>query len=589
MARMLPATVRAGTSSHAEYAVFAHIRDTLSGDWTVLHSLGLTIHHAKPWAEIDFVLIGPPGVICLEVKGGLVGRRDGIWYTTPQHGHHAGRPSRLNESPFEQVGPAAAQLRRFIQQRNPRVARAIVGYAIATPDVEWTVGGPDIDPALVYDQRDHAKPFGEFMDRVIEYWKKRLSAMGRNPELLSSRDRHAVVDSIRGDFQLVPSLRASADAANQELVRLTSEQSQLFARLSANPRVITRGGAGTGKTLIAVEEARRLAGEGRRVLYACFSRNLARHIARVVADDPRITARTFHSLMKEIVDNAGRSSELPDVDESDLFGLFLPELTLEILLENPDLGRFDAVLIDEAQDLLREPYLDVIEALIEGELKEGTWRCFIDVNQNIVGGIAPNALRLLQAAAPVDWPLTVNCRNTQPIAIQVALLSGSPMLEVLAPDGPAVELIWYTSADSQRNAISERLRKLRHEGFAAKQITVLSRYRLDQSIVNGFLGQPIKDISRGGFGGAGDEIAFSTVSSFKGLEAEVVLLVDVDDLSSADGLVSVYVGASRARVALYVYISDQVRGEFIEHAHIFGRQAVEARAKEVNIHEGNPC
>lgn len=90
MAKMLPSAVRDGTSSPAEHAMFAHMRDELAGDWTVLHSLGLMIHGRKPWAEIDFVLIGPPGVICLEVKGGLVGRRDGIWYTTPQRGHHAG-------------------------------------------------------------------------------------------------------------------------------------------------------------------------------------------------------------------------------------------------------------------------------------------------------------------------------------------------------------------------------------------------------------------------------------------------------------------------------------------------------------------
>jgi superfamily I DNA/RNA helicase len=154
------------------------------------------------------------------------------------------------------------------------------------------------------------------------------------------------------------------------------------------------------------------------------------------------------------------------------------------------------------------------------------------------------------------------------------------MLEVLAPDGPAVELTWYTSADIQRNAISDRLRKLRQEGFAARRIAILSHYRLDQSVANGFLGQPIKDISRGGFGGVGDEVTFCTISSFKGLETEVVLLVDVDDLSSADGLISVYVGASRARLALYVYISDQVRDDFIEHAHMFGRQAVEARPRE---------
>ena len=117
--------------------------------------------------------------------------------------------------------------------------------------------------------------------------------------------------------------------------------------------------------------------------------------------------------------------------------------------------------------------------------------------------------------------------------------------------------------------------KLRHEGFTARQITILSRYRLEQSVAHTSSGSPLKDISRGGLGSAGDEIAFSTVSSFKGLEAEVVLLVDVDDLASADGLASVYVGASRARVALYVFVSDQVRGQLREHARMFGRQIKE--------------
>jgi superfamily I DNA/RNA helicase len=294
-----------------------------------------------------------------------------------------------------------------------------------------------------------------------------------------------------------------------------------------------------------------------------------------LADVPAITVQTLHSLMKDLVDTAGRSHELPDVDENDLFTVFLPELALEIFLESPDASRFDAVIVDEAQDLLRDPYLDVIDALLEGEFRQGTWRCFIDANQNILGGISPAGLHRLQAAAPVEWPLTVNCRNTQPIAVQVALLAGIPLMEVLAPDGPAAELIWYTSAVDQRKMVAERLRKLRHEGFAARQITVLSRCRLERSIAWDGLGMPIKDISRGGVGSAGDEITFSTISSFKGLEAEVVLLVDVDDLSTADGLISVYVGASRARVALYVFLSDQVRNQFKGHAHMFGRQTIE--------------
>ena len=124
------------------------------------------------------------------------------------------------------------------------------------------------------------------------------------------------------------------------------------------------------------------------------------------------------------------------------------------------------------------------------------------------------------------------------------------------------------------------LKQLRREGFKGQQITILSRYRLERSIAQAGLEMPIKDISRGGLDFVGNEITFSTVSSFKGLEAEVVLLVDVDDLSSPDGLISVYVGASRARVVLHVFISEQVRDQFVQHAHVFGSRAIDRNLSE---------
>ncbi len=155
----------------------------------------------------------------------------------------------------------------------------------------------------------------------------------------------------------------------------------------------------------------------------------------------------------------------------------------------------------------------------------------------------------------------------------MALLSSTPLPEVLVAEGPDVELEWYSSVVDQRSAVSARLRKLRREGFSAQRIAVLSRYRLESSVAREGLGMPLRDVSRGGIGTRAEEVAFSTISSFKGLEADIVLLVDVDDLTSADGMASVYVGASRARVALYVFLSDQLRDRFSELSLAFGRVA----------------
>lgn len=572
MARMVPERP-ANTSSAAEVLVFDRIRDDLSGEWTALHSVGLTIHDAKPWAELDFVLIGPPGVFCLEVKGGIVSREGGRWYTTPRHGTNAGARQPLKESPFEQVGSASAELFHYLDARSAKIAKAITGYAVAAPDVAWTVQGPDIDAALVYDQADTLLSFDEFMKRATKRWTEKVgSNWNKKLESLGRADKQLILDAIRIDFHLFPSLRATVDVAERELIRLTDEQSSLFSRLASNDRVIAKGGAGTGKTVIAVEEARRLASTGKRVLYVCFSRNLARHVATVLSFEPAVTVSTLHGLMMDVVAASGRREELPDVSEEDLMSLFLPELALEVLLDTAE-RRFDTVLVDEGQDLLRENYLDVIEALVGGDLSKGHWRIFLDPNQNIFGGVAASALERVREARPVEWPLTVNCRNTAPIATQVSLLSGVPLSTVLAPSGPDVEIRWYDNVDDQQESIDETLRNLKREGISPSRVIVLSRFRLDRSAVRNSA-QEFGDVSRGGVDDA-EAVMFATVASFKGLESDVVLLIDVDDLNSNEGLAAVYVGASRARVALYVFVATSEKERFRDLAKEFGRALAE--------------
>lgn len=577
MARMVPEHP-ADTASGAEQAVFARIRDELSSDWIALHSVGLTIHQAKPWAEIDFVLVGPPGVFCLEVKGGLVEREDGIWYTTPQGGPKAGKRQQLKESPFEQVGSAAAELFHFLETRLPKITKVITGYAVAAPDVDWNIRGPDIDRALVLDQVDSLQLFSDCMAKVTRRWAEKVGTnWNKKLDTLGRSEKLSVLDSIRGDFQLVPSLRATAGIAGRELVRLTEEQCALFGRLAHNPRVIASGGAGTGKTVIALEEARRLAHEGHRVLYTCYSRNLAGHVRSRLLDEPAITARTLHGLMMDLVAAAGRAGELPNASDDDVMSLFLPELALEVLLPTIEEPAFDIVVVDEGQDLLRDAYLDVIEALVGGNLNAGRWRIFLDPNQNIFGGVAPSALKRMRDTRAVEWPLTVNCRNTAPIATQVSLLSGVPLPEVLATSGPDVELIWYEADEDQRASVEGTLRRLRSDGFRPEQIVVLSRHLLKSSVLRD-AGPNFVDVSRGQDQPAPTGVRFSTVASFKGLEAEVILLVDVDDLSTNEGLSSVYVGASRAKVALVVFIAAAEKERFQDLAKEFGRSVVERTA-----------
>lgn len=163
---MYPPEVPERNPSAAEKRVFGMLQEGLGGDWAVIHSLGLAGHPGKPWAEIDFVLVGPPGVFCLEVKGGRVERSEGRWTFTDRHG----KTTTKTQGPFEQVGSASGALTHYLTKRLPWVRDAPVGYGVVTPDIEFRIAGPDIESEVVYDSRDAAKPIAVYAERLARYW-----------------------------------------------------------------------------------------------------------------------------------------------------------------------------------------------------------------------------------------------------------------------------------------------------------------------------------------------------------------------------------------------------------------------------------
>ena len=267
MARMIPATPPQEARSKAENKLFFRIKEELSNSWTALHSLGLGNHRSKPWAETDFVLIGPLGVFCIEVKGGRVARAEGEWsFLDGSDNLHVKR-----EGPFEQAAGASAALFSFLKDRVPETKTSVVGFGVVTPDIVFQISGPDIINEVVYDQRDNFASFSKYVERLAGFWSMRLRGASTQP-LLDPRISDRIIEQIRPDFDLEPTLRCQIGNVRHELLRLTNEQYQIVDALATNPRAMIRGGAGTGKSLLALREVRRVAAEGQQVLLCCFNR-----------------------------------------------------------------------------------------------------------------------------------------------------------------------------------------------------------------------------------------------------------------------------------------------------------------------------
>lgn len=556
MARMIPDRFDAATTSHAESFLYYRLQDYLDDDWTVLHTL--------PWldgerlrlqqGECDFVLVHPRhGLLALEAKSGLPeydGATDRWRFDDGSH---------LTD-PFMQARRSAHYLDRLLGDRSQpwRQAALALGYAVAFPDARAVRGNlrPDMDRDLLLLEGD----LDDVQSRVVKVLGRFAEALpAPRPDVVAS-----MLEVLKPSFRLVATLAPTIALANRELVRLTGEQAELLEGLADNRRLVVHGGAGTGKTLLVAAEARRLAALGRRVLVLCFNRPLAAHLRAQLADLPGraagasgvadsvacgpVIVDTFHDHCLALLAEAGR----PAAPEGEP-GRWA-RLADDALAALPHTRRrFDAVLVDEAQDFEPEWWLLVEELLADRATSH--LQLFLDDRQNLYG-------RELQLpfTGPV-FRLRRNCRNTRPIAAYAGAAIGATDEAALRhlPDGPAPVVVEVASAAEERDAVRRALHELVHEqGLSPEQVVMLGAHKLENSSfaeVRKLGNLTVRDAAEAD---APNTVRYSTVHKFKGLEADAVLLVGIGEPSRVYDAESwrrfTYVGASRARVVLRVFV-----------------------------------
>ena len=515
--RMIPGQPSGATNSQAELRVFDQLRSAFSGPdqngWFAMHSLNFPKHEYKRFGEIDFVVAGPQGLFVLEVKGGGVSSRDGIWETRDRYG----TTKQLRESPFKQAEGALHGLRGRLPAA---IANAfVIGYGVVTPDVERFPDSAEWDRATLADARDFRR-FEQWLERLIAHWRaKDKRKPPASAEQLKELQRH-----LRPDFESVVSLHSAAHGVEASVVRITEDQMRLIDIVEANSRVICSGGAGTGKTMLALELAKRWGASGMKVALACCSPWLKNFLER----------KSLPGLTVTLADS------------------------IHIAARRVGVTKFDALIVDEGQDLLNMDALDRLDSYLGGGLGAGRWCFFHDANNQsgLCGAYVADAYDYLDSFAPARIPLKTNCRNSLPILNRIQGALQADIGNSGVGDGPAVREI---NVDDDAQAVLVLARELHQlidvEGFSPGEIAILSPMPFAQSWVSSLpvnLRQSIailddsspRNISRRGIGFAG-------ISDFKGLESEVVVLIDMPEAGRHADLRSLqYVGMSRARSLL---------------------------------------
>ena len=526
--RMIPSSPHR-TGSRAELKVFERLHAAFADrhDWhlTALHSINLPSHAYKRFGEVDFVLVGRPGLFVLEVKGGGVSCQDGIWTTTNRDGAH----ENLRESPFAQAESALHALRKRLAAHLGAAAldRFPIGYGVVFPDCDWDVAGAEWERALVADARA-LRNMERWLDRLFSHWHQR-HASTRGPIRAPEPDAIAAVTRfLRPEVEVGVPLHVQLEEIAERVSALTEDQIRLLDAVDANSRVLCSGGAGTGKTFLALELARRWAADGRQVLLACQSPWLRQWLAERFA--------------------------LPNVSVA------LAEKA-PLAARRAGVERFDALIVDEGQDLLRLALLDPLDRILAGGLERGRWCLFHDVNNQagLFGPPEPDALGLLESLGPTRLRLTTNCRNTRQIIERVQTELGADMGVRGSGDGPAVVARQaHTEAEAVALLEAEVARLTGSGGIKPRGITVLSprpfatstAARLPPGIAKGIT--QIDEYALRDF--PPPTISFAQITAFKGLENEAVIVIDLTRATDPTPLH--YVALSRARTCLTIIRQD---------------------------------
>ena len=527
--KLIPKTPTAGTES-SERKVFQLLQGSPGwDDWVGLHSLRLDWHLNQVEGEIDFLLIGPVGIFTVEVKGGRIEFDGNVWTSTDRDGviH------KLRKSPMRQASDAMWSLKNVLC--GPRFANAkkiaklarwgcivvLTDSDIRVPSVEWHPDKTVVSSALL-----NFEAFSASLKSAIQYHVNQ-DPQHRN---IDPDEIKILTQSCRPIFDTVPSLKEELLHHDEIAMALTSEQYRVLDWAMGNPRIICAGGAGTGKTLVALEVARRKRDSGCTVTFTCGSQPLIDLLAR----QPRTSDINF--------------VEWTQLDDS---------------------PKVDFLVIDEAQDFLGSGFEKVVSSILKSGLTQGEW--FVSLDPNMQSGLNKpfdkEYLEILKSYATL-MRLNKNVRNTLTIIEQTQWATKADLGVEGTGSGPGV--FWAASSDplSEGDLVAREVRRLLdEESTHPSEIAILY---LNPSAKPQFseeasreLGIPLLELS-GPNHVCG--VTFASAAAFKGLERQAILIVGARNLDEViNPLHHLYTGMSRARGFLWIATTDEL-GDLIKSA-----------------------
>lgn len=516
---MIPAEYDPGNKILSEKNFYLKLKNQLDDNWTVFHSYSLlsnTTANKLIDGEIDFLVLNPQfGILVIEVKGGQIRYESGEFY---QNG-------RKIKSPYEQAKINKFNLLSYLKSFFGQIVPVPIGHAVCFPDVPASEEFLDSNFGKITLTASNIEYLSDHISDIMNGFKSK--------DIDIDLFKHAQ-KSLQKIFEFGASLSDKISVEERKVFALTDKQCELLDHIEENKRVLIKGCAGSGKSIMAVKKAIRLSEMNKSVLLLCYNVKLAEALKRATANYSNIETLTLGQFCKFYLDAAGINTE----------ELILIKVRLDTVLADLsgiNYRKYDGIIVDEGQD-----FSDSAWKIIKNSLKPTShYYVFYDPDQNIFN----TSLSLPKIHK--KFLLQINCRNTKKIIDTLKLYSTLKLKDTEeTPEGLDIQLLTFNSSVELTSKTGEILNDLiNSQGLGEDDIIIMGiRKLLNTSIgtegkAGNFSVIENADAAKG-------VIPYFNCWKFKGLESKVVIIVDLQD--ERWNKKAIYTAYSRAKHLLYV-------------------------------------
>ncbi len=546
VAVMHPADIENYSYTPTEKQMYEAFRDQLAEKYQVFYSIRwfeTDENNKRVDSECDFLIFDPSfGFLTVEVKGGtgIEVDEDGHWQLNENYDGVSGSVRKLKCSPYEQAEKSMRHFYNYFMSEFSQRFTGTYGFAVAFPrytgESVYSVSSPR---ELTIDVNDMGN-IAQRINEIFHYWKNQ-----RNLTFpFSNEQKTRFINCINKRISLSAAAGALIKIKEKEFAQIDFMQDSILDVLFHYHQVRVLGGAGTGKTFIAMKKALRDEKVGKTVLFLCCSSELSDFVKYKLNYESSIDFFTYDNLVKEVI--GGETFDKIGFNKNGNRACF------DFLVDVPLYKKYDSIIVDEGQDFDEDMGLTV-RLFLKDESRSDLY-VFYDINQNVFHYKSENAFS-------IEYPpfiLRYNIRNTGLIYKYAVDNTG------LGRDTIANQLLGVKPDIRKNNNSLQTLKDLsnivtrltKKEYVSNKSIVILSDESFETSVLSSETRIGSYNISFKPLEDTDDsEICFKTAEQFKGLEADVVIYLKNQDEEKVKDEIDrsrEYVALTRARYYLYV-------------------------------------